>query len=120
MAGKQTGEFTFKMTAFSISPGPAGSILIQVNSEGAATGFGQVLSTTTFVGGNSGTFSYCGWAALDNGESVTGIGSGTYETIAKHRIRTKGLVQISDGRSIESEGEADLASRSWNGKLFEK
>ena len=74
----------------------------------------------TAVGGNSGTFSYCGWAALDNGESLTGIGSGIYEAIGNHRIRTKGQIQISDGRIIETEGEADLASRSWNGKLFEK
>jgi hypothetical protein len=30
------------------------------------------------------------------------------------------IVQNSDGRTLVSEGEIDLASRSWNGKLFEK
>ena len=37
----------------------------------------------------------------------------------KHRWRTEGFMQISDGRRIASEGEMDLASRSWKGTLFE-
>lgn len=56
MAGKQIGEFTSKLTSITLSPGPAGSILIQGNAEGTATGFGQVLGTLTSVGGNTGTF----------------------------------------------------------------
>lgn len=120
MAGKPIGEFTSKFTSITLSPGPAGSIIIQGNAEGTATGFGSVLGTITTVGGDSGTFSYCGWAALDDGQSLTGIGSGTYTTVGKHRVRTQGYVQISDGRMIATDGEIDLATRSWNGKLFEK
>ncbi len=120
MAGKQIGEFSFKFTSITNSPGPAGSVLIQVNWEGTATGFGAVFSTVTYVGGpKDGTFSDCGTAYLDNGDGLSGIGQGTYESAGKQRWHTQGFIQISDGRKIASEGEIDLASRSWKGKIFE-
>ena len=118
--GKQTGEYSFKTTSLTLTPGPAGSILIQGNCEGPATGFGTVLGTATFVGGKSGTLSWCAAGYLDNGDQLTGFGSGTYDSIGKHRWQTQLVIQISDGRSIAAEGEIDLASRSWNGKLFER
>jgi len=119
-SGKQIGEFSFKFITFVNSPGPAGSVLIQVTWEGPATGFGTVFDTATYVGGpKSGTFSECGIAYLDNGDGLSGIGQGTYESNGKHRWRTAGFMQISDGRRITSEGEIDLAERSWKGKLFE-
>lgn len=119
-SGKKIGEFSFKFTTLTNSPGPAGSILNQFTWEGTGTGFGAVFSTTTSVGGTKGgTFSECGSAYLDNGDSLTGIGQGTYESIGKNRWRTADSVQISDGRRITKEGEVDLASRSWKGTLFE-
>jgi hypothetical protein len=118
--GKQIGEFSFKFIATINSPGPAGSVLIQVTWEGPATGFGTVFDTATYVGGpKSGAFSDCGVAYLDNGDGLTGIGQGTYESTGKHRWRTENFVQISDGRRVRGEGEMDLASRSWKGTLFE-
>ncbi len=120
MAGKQIGEFSFKFITITNSPGPAGSVLVQVNWEGTATGFGAVFSTVTYVGGpKDGTFSDCGTAYLDNGDGLSGIGQGTYESTGKQRWHTQGFIQISDGRRITSEGEIDLASRSWKGKIFE-
>ena len=120
MAGKVIGEFSFKAITSTYSPGPAGSVLDQVNWEGMAAGFGTVFGTTTFVGGSkSGTFSACWVAYLDNGEQVSGIGSGTYESSGKHRWRTRHVIHISDGASIVNEGEIDLATRSWTGKNFE-
>ena len=119
-SGKQIGEFSFKSVTGSSSPGPAGSVLIQVNWEGTATGFGTVFDTATYVGGpKNGTFSDCGIAYLDNGDALSGIGQGTYESTGKHRWHTEGFMQISDGRRIASEGEMDLAERSWKGKIFE-
>ena len=74
----------------------------------------------TAVGGpKNGTFSLCSAAYLDNGDGVTGIGQGTYESTGKHRWRTENFVQISDGRRVRGEGEMDLAARSWKGTLFE-
>lgn len=37
--------------------------------------------------GKSGTFSWCAAAYLDNGEELSGTGSGTFESIGKHRWR---------------------------------
>jgi hypothetical protein len=120
MAGKQLGEYSLKAITATYSPGPAGSVLSQVNWEGTATGFGAVFGTATYVGGpKGGTFSYCAEAFLDNGDAVTGIGQGTFESSGKHRWRTNGFIQISDGRRIATEGEMDLASRSWKGKISE-
>jgi len=116
-SGKATGEFSLKVVT---SPRPAGSVLSQVNWEGTATGFGAVFATATYVGGpKNGTFSECGTAYLDNGDGLSGIGQGTYESSGKHQWRTESCMQISDGRRIASEGEMDLASRSWKGTLFE-
>ena len=120
MAGKAIGEFSYKAATVTYIPGPAGSVLAQANWEGTATGFGAVFATATYVGGpKGGTYSDCGVAYLDNGDSVSGMGQGTTESIGKHRWRTKGFVQISDGRRIAAEGEIDLASRSWKGTMFE-
>jgi|SRR5208282_287468 hypothetical protein len=118
-SGKKIGEFSLKSITSTNSPGPAGSILIQVNWEGTGTSFGAVFGTSTFVGGKSGTFSWCSAAYLDNGDTISGIGQGTYESIGKNRWSTKGIVDNSDGRRIASEGEIDLAARSWKGTLFE-
>jgi hypothetical protein len=74
----------------------------------------------TYVGGpKNGTFSECATAYLDNGDGLSGIGQGAYESTGKHRRRTQSFVQISDGRRIAGEGEIDLASRTWKGKIFE-
>lgn len=117
---KPGGEFSFKFTSMATSPGPAGSVLNQVTWEGTATGFGAVFTTTIYVGGpRSGTYSECGTAFLDNGDGLNGIGQGTYESTGKNTWRTAGFMQISDGRRIASEGEINLASRSWKGTLFE-
>lgn len=120
-SGKQIGEFSFKVVTITNRPGPAGSVLTEVNWEGVATGFGAVFITSTYVGGpQNGTFSDCATAYLDNGDGLSGIGQGTYKSIGKHRWHTEGFTQISsDGRRLASEGEIDLAERSWKGKIFE-
>jgi len=118
--GKQPGEFSMKFTLLTFSPGPAGSVVTQANCEGTATGTGTVAGTAAFVGAKSGTFSWCSAAYLDNGDETSGIGSGTFENSGKHRWKTLGSIDISDGNKAMSEGAIDLASRSWNGKIFEK
>lgn len=120
-AGKPIGEFSFKATAFTFTPGPAGSVLGQMHCEGTGTGFGTVLGTFSTVspGQKSGTWSWCAVAYLDNGDSVTGNGQETFQSGLNH-WRTQGIIQISDGRTIALEGELDLATRSWTGQLFER
>jgi hypothetical protein len=118
--GKALGEFSLKAITATYSPGPAGGVLSQVNWEGTATGFGTVFGTATFGGGpKGGSYSLCTEAFMDNGDIMTGIGQGTFETVGKHRWRTEGFMQLSDGRRIAGDGEIDLAARSWKGKISE-
>jgi len=119
-SGKKLGEYSLKMITQTITAGPAGSVLNHVNWEATATGHGAVFGTSTFVGGvKDGTFSWHSQAFLDNGEGQTGMGQGTYQSTGKNKWSTKGIVDISDGRRELSEGEIDLAARSWKGTLFE-
>ena len=120
--GKQIGEFSLKITSLTLTPGPGGSVLVQGNFEGTSAAFGTILRTATFasVGAKSGTFSVCAAAFLENGDSLTGNGQGTFESIGRHKWRLQELIHISDGRSFDVEGEMDLATRSWIGKIFER
>ena len=120
--GKQLGDFSVKSTSATITPGPAGSTLTQVNFEGTAGGdfLGTVIFTATFVGGKSGTYNQCGTVYLDTGEEVSFTCVGTYESTGKHHWRTQHVYQLSDGSSGVTEGEIDLATRTWTGKVYEK
>lgn len=120
--GKQSGEWSCKFTSFTLTPGPAGSIVTQGNYEGPVTGevAGTLIGTVTFVGGKSGTYSLCVSVFLDDGNEMSATGSGTYESSGKHRWSTQGVAQLPDGRTITLTGEIDLASRSWTGKSFEQ
>lgn len=107
-------------TSLTFMPGPAGSTLVQGNYEGTATGgFGTVAGTSTFVGGKSGTFEYCGMAWLDDGSELAIAGPGSFESTGKHHWKTHAILQVSDGRAMLSEGEIDLASRKWTGTVSE-
>ena len=119
-AGQQSGEFSLKIASLIFTPGPANSVLVQANCEGTATGFGAVLDTGTFVVGKSGTHSLCGAAYLDNGDIITFTGQGTHESSGRHKWRTQGVNQLSDGRTTAVEGEIDLAARTWSGKFVER
>ncbi|NOT57921.1 MAG: hypothetical protein HOP18_25235 [Deltaproteobacteria bacterium] len=120
--GKQVGEFSLKATSITLTPGPGGSVLVQGNFEGTSAAFGAILRTATFVsvGAKSGTFSVCAAAYLENGDTLTGNGQGTFESIGRHKWRLQELIDISDGRTFAVEGEIDLAARSWTGKIFER
>ena len=102
-SGKKTGEYSLKSITSTQSPGPAGSVLIQVNWEGTGTGFGATFMTTTFVGGGKGGTFSLHWASyLDNGDTLSGAGQGTYESVGKHKWRAANLAEVSDGRRIRA------------------
>jgi hypothetical protein len=119
--GKQITEFTLKATSLTYSAEPGGSLSVQANVEGTATGFGAVLGTmtTTSANGKSGTWRWCGAAYLENGETLTGNGQGTFDSSGPHKWRTTGIQRLSDGRVTAIEGEITLATRTWSGKLYE-
>lgn len=120
--GKQVGEFSLKATSLTLTPGPGGSVLAHGNFEGTSAAFGTILRTATFVsaGAKSGTYSVCAAAFQENGESLTGNGQGTFESIGRYKWRLQEVIQISDGRSFDAESEMDFATRSWSGKIFER
>ncbi len=122
--GKQVTEFSMKATSLTYTPGPEGTIIVAQNFEGAATGFGAgaVLGTgtaTAAAGLKSGTWKWFGVAYLENGGILTGTGQGTFESMGTHKWRTVGFNQISDGQTLALEGEVDLTTRTWSGKLYE-
>ncbi len=88
--GKQIGEWSCKFTSFTITPGPAGSIVTQGNYEGPTTGegAGTAIGTVSFVGGKSGTYSMCVSLFMDDGNGLTGSGEGTFESTGKHHWAT--------------------------------
>jgi hypothetical protein len=116
----RSGEFSFKITSLTFTPGPANSTLVHANCEGTATDFGTLLFTSTFMVGKSGTHSWCGAAYLDNGDILTYTGQGTHESKGRHQWRTHGMSQGSDGRTVVVEGEIDLAARTWRGRFGER
>src|SRR5260370_25399363 len=112
-SGKPIGEFSLKMVTQTNTPGPAGSVLVQVNFEGTGAGFGAIFDTSTFLGGGrDGTFSQVGSAYLDNGDVLTAVGQRTYESKVNHPWSTQSIIQISQGRRLSSTGQIDLAARS--------
>ena len=119
-AGQQSGEFSFKITSLIFTPGPANSVLVQVNFEGTASGYGTVLGTDTVVVGKSGPYSGCSACYLDNGEITTYTSRGTYESSGRHKWRLQEVGQFSNGKTVDAEGEVDLAARTWNGKFVER
>lgn len=117
--GKEIGEFSLKSISTTY-PNEAGSV--QVNLDGTATGYGTVLGTMTFraePGAKSGLLSWRGQGFLDNGDTVTGAGEGTWEEIGKHKWRTRMIVNVSDGSCHASDGHLDLKSRTLKGKMLE-
>ena len=91
--------------------------------DGTVTGGwnGTVIATMTATTADfkSGTYTIDAAAYLEDGIVITGSGSGVFETLGGHSWRLNGVDIISDGTCVASEGELDLASRSYNGKMFE-
>jgi hypothetical protein len=56
---------------------------------------------------------------MDSGDEATFNASGTYESTGKHHWQTRAILQVSDGMTLLSEGELDLASREWKGTVSE-
>jgi hypothetical protein len=119
--GKQIAEYALKSTSLTYSA--AGSV--QGNFEGTAKGegiTGPVLGTLLTVGApgaKSGTCSWAGTSYLDNGQEVAGKGEGTWEVAGTHKWHIRAVVYLSDGRTVVSDGEIALATRSFTGTLYE-
>jgi len=116
--GKQVGEFSFKQTSITV-----GETSSQLNFHGTAAGFGTVQGTLTVrtdePGTPRGTCSWRGVGFMEDGKWVSGAGEGTWETGGTHKWRIRQYHSISDGRTVLSDGELELATLSYQGKLYE-
>jgi hypothetical protein len=117
--GKETGEFSFKQTSVTYAQDGTS---VSINFDGTATRFGTVLGTLIArgePGAKQGTCSWRSQAFLENGDSLVGMGEGTWQESGKHQWRTRLIIQTSDGQIFASEGKLDLATRSLSGKIIE-
>jgi hypothetical protein len=122
--GKQLGEFKLTMTSTTFTPGPGGTLTVQVNFEGEVTGEtgGQHRGTLVVVatpGAKSGTYNYCGVTLQGNGETLALTSQGAVEDIGNHKRRLRGVNRFSDGRTATVEAEGDLMARTLTGKIYE-
>lgn len=118
----QIGEFSFKASTFTLRPGQAGGVILEVNLEGTSTGFGLTLGTLTalIAGQKHGSWEWCGANFPETGCGLTGRGQGSFGDAGPNRWRTRGLLTISDGHCCVIDGELDLATRCWTGGMFER
>ncbi len=117
--GKEIGEFSLKATSTTYAE-EGGTV--QINLDGKATGYGDVLGTLTFrgePGAKTGPLTWRGQGFLENGDTVTGTGEGTWEEIGKQKWRTRLLVTTSDGGCHASDGHLEFQSRTLTGKMLE-
>jgi hypothetical protein len=117
------GEFEYTSRGLTVSdPSASGAGSLEVNYEGAATGYGFVASTMTFTvqepGAKGGTISSNNVAWLDNGDSMSAVGTGVFSESGTNTWRVRAMVIVSDGTVILSEGEVSLAERTYKGKMY--
>lgn len=121
--GDPIGEFEFTSRGVTVSePSSSGGGSLKVDYEGPATGYGFVASTMTFTvpeaGAKSGTVTANNVAWLENGDSMGGTVSGVFESSGTNTWRVRGMVIVSDGTVLLSEGEVSLADRTYKGKMY--
>ena len=121
--GDPIGEFEFTSRGVTVSePSSSGGGSLKVDYEGPATGYGFVASTMTFTvpeaGAKSGTVTANNVAWLENGDSMGGTVSGVFESSGTNSWRVRGMVIVSDGTVLLSEGEVSLADRTYKGKMY--
>lgn len=113
-------EYTLKAVTMTLTPGAAGSVIVSINFEGSATGFGPVFGTMNAVsaGQKSGTWDWCGATFPSEGDGIIGRAAGTFSSIGTNRWSTRGPMSISDGRTVVLDGIVDLTTRTWNGSIL--
>ena len=84
--------------------GAAATVIASLEANGDETGGEFELRVSAFVA---------------DGTVLRSRTHGTYEPSGGLKWRTRTIDHLSDGRTTAGEGEVDLATRSWKGKIFE-
>ncbi len=81
-----------------------------------------MVGTLTARGETGAEFGTCSWRSasfLDDGTQLEAVGEGTWKSIGKHRFQLRFTHLISDGSTLLADGVADMATRTFTGKLFD-
>jgi hypothetical protein len=121
--GREAGEFSLESRGLTVSePSCTGGGSITVDYEGTATGYGFVASTVTFTvreaGAKEGTTTANNVAWMENGDSMSGSGSGVFTSSGVNTWRVRASMLVSDGTVLLSDGEVSLAERTYKGKIY--
>ncbi len=122
--GKQVAEFTFKFTSLTYTA-TENERTVQGNCEGTVKLGGEAspaCGTLTTHGKPGATSGKCGWVGAvypNNGEDIPSTGEGTWEKAGAHKWRVRVLLYRGDGIIRVTEGEIDLATRSYTGVNYE-
>ena len=120
------GEFSLAFTGGEQEKTDSGGIRVISHWEGTATGFGTVFGTLTVdlsfdkIDATSGACSWVALAYLPDGGRAGGFSEGTW---TQHEGRNAWSLTLtgeaSTGQKIRSEGEIDLAARTYSGKMYD-
>jgi hypothetical protein len=121
--GKEIGSFSLTSTSMTKGVDSTGNHTFVMNMEGQVSGGwnGTVLATiiATTADINTGSYTISVAVYLDDGEVLTGSGCGIIRSLGGHKWRLNGVDLISDGTCIASEGDLELATRTYSGNVFE-
>jgi hypothetical protein len=125
--GKKIGEFSLKQTSTTVTPGSGGTLALQINLQGQASGeAGEGIAIGTMSVAyepnlKNGTWSYCGMTALNKGGGFTVNSQGAWEETGRLKFRHRGTGHFSDGRTcgVEFVNDATSGSVTLSGILYE-
>ena len=122
---EQIGEFSLKHAGNTYAKAEDGEIARFINFDGTATGFGAVFGTlcikTPFseLAATSGSCTWIAQAYPDDKTTLGGVGEGTWEQVeGDHKWKIVVDVDITNGDKHHSEGEIDLQTLMFTGKIY--
>ena len=120
--GKEIASFEYQSTSITLTTLPGGARQFQLNMEGKVSGAWEATALMTMTATTNdmqnGTYEATVAGYLADGGVVTGEGSGTTQSLGGHKWRVCGQGLTSDGQVLSTDGEMDLASRTYKGKVF--
>ena len=120
------GEFSLKHTGSAYAKTENGELTNTSNWQGTATGYGSVFGTLSLsqplaeAGATSGSIGWAGQGFPEDGTTLGAFGEGTWQQHeGQHRWTITMEVEVSNGDRIRTEGEIDLESLTYTGKIFQ-
>ena len=100
-----------------------GGVVVNSSWEGTATGYGTVFGSLIFDvedGAKSGSVQWVGQAFPPDSDFLNAKGSGTWAQVeGAHRWTISvPVITVSNGDRVRCEGQVDLATRTFTGKMY--